>query len=266
MIQYDKGSATRVGNRSNNQDRCCVVEHGESLLIFLADGMGGHKGGELAAQEAMDCFVEIFRQQLTPIDNPALFLEIAMQDAHRNVSGIGANDNPPWYPRTTCVACLVQDNMAYWAYLGDSRLYILRDDNVHERTRDHTYIEELYQNDVISEDEMLTHPMRNYVTYCLGGPNKMPPASSGHIDELQPGDIILLCSDGLWGAINVEDICQLKGIAIDTAINRMAEEAERISHPNSDNVTLVGIKLLEREPVDALANTADEDTAELTGS
>jgi len=243
MIEFDKGSASRIGNRAMNQDRGCILENNNSLLIFVADGMGGHQGGELAAQEAMDCFIENFKQQETPIDNPTQFLEMTMREAHQSIAKLGMNDNPPYYPRTTCVVCLIQENNAYWSHLGDSRLYMLRDGDVHLRTRDHTYIEELYQNEVISEDEMLTHPMRNYVTYCLGGPNEMPPVSSGGIEDLQENDTFLLCSDGMWGAIDVEDISRLGGIDIDTAINRMAEEAERISHPNSDNVTLMGIKI-----------------------
>jgi len=247
MIQYDKGSVSRVGNRAMNQDRGCVVEHGESLLIFVADGMGGHKGGELAAQEAMDCFVNNLKSQKTPVENPAMFLEMSMLEAHKSIARLCAKEDPPYYPRTTCVACLVQQNQAWWVHLGDSRLYLIRDGELLDRTRDHTYIEELYQNDVITEEEMLTHPMRNYVTYCIGGANDMPPVSSGHCDTLQQGDIILLCSDGMWGAMSVEDIIKLNGMPMDTAIHRMAEEAERISHPHSDNVTLVGIKVLEAD-------------------
>jgi serine/threonine protein phosphatase PrpC len=203
--------------------------------------MGGHRGGEEAAQQTINTFREILTAQRTPIPNPLMFLEMTMKEAHKQIAQLGQNDNEPYYPRTTCVACLVQDNAAYWAHLGDSRLYLLREGQILDRTRDHTYIEELFQNQVISEEEMLTHPLRNYVTYCLGGPNEMPPVSTGQQDHLQAGDMILLCSDGLWGAINVEDITRLSGIALETAINRMAEEAERSSYPNSDNVTLLGI-------------------------
>jgi serine/threonine protein phosphatase PrpC len=249
MIKYDKGSISRLGNRTTNQDRGCVIEHEESLLIFVADGMGGHKGGELAAQEAQDTFVRNLRSQQTPIENPAVFLQMTMLEAHKNIAKLRSDEDPPYYPRTTCVACLVQQNQAWWVHLGDSRLYLLRDSELMERTRDHTYIEELYQNDVITEEEMLTHPMRNYVTYCIGGPNEMPPVSSGHCDELEANDVILLCSDGLWGALNVEDINKLSSMAMETAIYYMAEEAERVSYPNSDNVTLVGIRVVATEPV-----------------
>ena len=251
MIQFDKGSASRIGDRAMNQDRGCILENGESLLIFVADGMGGHQGGELAAQEAMSCFIDNFKQQKTPVEKPHEFLEMTMREAHNSIARLGKDGDPPYYPRTTCVVCLIQGNDAYWAHLGDSRLYLLRDGEIKVRTRDHTYIEELYQNEVISEDEMLTHPMRNYVTYCLGGPNDIPPISTGQIEELQENDMFLLCSDGMWGAINVEDIAKLGGIDIDIAINRMAEEAERISHPSSDNVTLMGIKILK---TDAFSN------------
>jgi len=259
MIKFDKGSASRIGNRSMNQDRGCILENDESLLILVADGMGGHQGGELAAQEAMNCFIESFNQQKTPIKDPILFLEITLREAHSRIALLGSKDNPPNYPRTTCVVCLIQENNAYWAHLGDSRLYMLRNGELHSRTRDHTYIEELFQNEVISEDEMLTHPMRNYVTYCLGGPNEMPPITTGHTENLQENDMFLLCSDGMWGSLDVENISKLGGMNIDTAINRMAEEAERIGHPTSDNVTLMGINVIKP---DAAKN---EDTLEIQG-
>ncbi|NOY66588.1 MAG: serine/threonine-protein phosphatase [Gammaproteobacteria bacterium] len=240
-----------------NQDRGCIVENGESLLILVADGMGGHQGGELAAQEAMDCFIESFNQQQTPVKNPILFLEVTMREAHRKVALIGLKDSPPHYPRTTCVVCLIQENNAYWAHLGDSRLYMMRDGQTNIRTRDHTYIEELFQNEVISEDEMLTHPMRNYVTYCLGGPNEAPPVSTGQIKDLKENDTFLLCSDGMWGSLDVGNINKLGDISIDNAINRMAEEAERIGHPSSDNVTLMGIRVVKPD------TTNNENTREI---
>lgn len=249
MIEFNKGSASRIGNRSMNQDRGCILENDKSLLIFVADGMGGHRGGELAAQEAMNCFVDSFSKQQTPINNPSLFLDITLREAHRKIARIGLNDNPPYYPRTTCVVCLIQENNAYWAHLGDSRLYMLRSGNLHLRTRDHTYIEGLFQSGAISEDEMLTHPMRNYVTQCLGGPNDMPPVTAGKIEGLKENDMFLLCSDGLWGSLAVENISKLGDININTAINRMTEEAERIGHPHSDNITLMGIRITKPDTI-----------------
>lgn len=242
MIQFEKGSANRLGDRNKNEDRGLFMEKDGALLLVVADGMGGHEGGEKASQEVVNCFQENFEAQDIPIHNPHKFLEMVMREAHYNIARLGSNEDPPYYPRTTCIACLVQDNQAYWAHLGDSRLYLLRDGAVAERTRDHTYIEELFQNRVISEEEMQGHPMRNYVTYCLGGPNELPPVSNGHA-ILNPGDLIILCSDGLWGALNIEEIENLNGMALDTAINRLAEQAEQISHPRSDNITAIGVRI-----------------------
>ena len=242
MIQYEKGSANRLGDRNKNEDRGLFMEKDGALLLIVADGMGGHEGGELASQEVVNCYQENFEEQNIPIHDPPKFLEMVMREAHYNLSRIGSDEDPPFYPRTTCVACLIQGNEAYWAHLGDSRLYLLREGEIITRTRDHTYIEELFQNQVISEEEMLSHPMRNYVTYCLGGPNELPPVSIGH-EILAAGDLILLCSDGLWGALNVEDIEKLNGLPLDTAVNRLAEQAEQISHPRSDNITAVGIRI-----------------------
>jgi serine/threonine protein phosphatase PrpC len=243
-MKYEAGSANRLGNRTKNQDRYALAENGDTLLLVVADGMGGHKGGELAAQEAIDSIRALFEQQETPLEDPAQFLFHAIGKAHDNIAVIGMDDEPPFFPRTTCVLCIIQDGKAQWAHVGDSRLYLLRDNAIEVRTRDHSYVEDLVRNDVISEEEMLTHPMKHYVSYCLGGQNEGPPIEISEPVEIHENDIILLCTDGLWGSTNVEDILHLKGISLDHAVNRLAEHAEKSSYPHSDNVTALAIRLL----------------------
>ena len=107
-MRYDTGMANRLGNRSNNQDRCTILERDNSVLLLLADGMGGHQRGELAAQELVDSISKSFRHQQLPIENPASFLETAITKAHYDIAACGTRLDPPVYPRTTCVACLTR--------------------------------------------------------------------------------------------------------------------------------------------------------------
>lgn len=270
-MRYDTGQANRLGNRSSNQDRCSIIEREDSVLLIVADGMGGHEGGELAAQEMVNSLTMAFNSEPAQIKNPRKFLRNIIFDAHQAISKLGINRKPPIYPRTTGVVCLLQNGMACWAHVGDSRLYLIRNNEILSRTIDHTYIEELHQNDVITEDEMLTHPMRNYVTQCLGGPNTSTKIAISEETPIKFDDILLLCSDGLWNAIDMNNLIKLlKGDTLDKAVNLMAESAEKASYPKSDNISVVALRLLPDAEIDAFGpdslflDPADEPTKKHT--
>ena len=160
-------SCNRLGNRSSNQDRCLVLERSDRVLVAVADGMGGHARGDLAAQTAVNTLRQRFLNQHDRITEPEQFLKAALEIAHLETVEAGRSSTPPVEPRTTCVACLVQGNQAWWAHVGDSRLYLLRNGRLVTRTRDHTPVEDLLQSGVINEDELSTHPLRNSVNRCL---------------------------------------------------------------------------------------------------
>lgn len=238
----------RLGNRSSNQDRCLVLKPPGQVLLVVADGMGGHARGDLAAQTATDSLTRSFISCGSYIADPRNFLEQALNHAHLTVVDTGRAQQPPIAPRTTCVACLVQGNQAWWAHLGDSRLYLIRDGTVLTRTRDHTPVEELLQNGQIDEDALRTHPMRNGVSRCLGGTPALPKISFGQA-ELQPGDTLLLCSDGLWSALSEDRLCDLPEDSneLEQRINQMTDEADVATYPHSDNISLVGLRWLSAE-------------------
>lgn len=251
-MKCDTGQANRLGNRSSNQDRSAIVEHKDSLLLMVADGMGGHEGGELAAQEMINKMTLVFQNEPVPISNPRVFLEKLVLESHDVISRIGIKRRPPIYPRTTGVVCLIQNGMACWAHVGDSRLYLIRNNEILIRTKDHTYIEELHQNNVISESEMLSHPMRNYVTQCLGGPNEIPKIAISEETPIKFDDILLLCSDGLWNATDMNELIKLlDGDTLEKAVNLMAETAEKKSYPKSDNISVLALRLLPDAEIDA---------------
>jgi serine/threonine protein phosphatase PrpC len=240
MMHHETASTTLRGDRSENQDRCAVLGDGPGILLLLADGMGGHARGELAAATFIDSLGREFRDSR---DAPApLFLERAFAQAHLDIVAAGRAATPPCEPRTTGVACLVTHDRACWAHVGDSRLYLLRNDAVQARTLDHSLVEELVQLGELAEADRERHPLRNYVTRALGGP-QMPAASLSTEVVLQPGDVLLLCSDGLWAAQREARLLELlHADLLQDCVERLAAGAVSNSAPASDNVTLVALR------------------------
>lgn len=244
-MKYETAQCSLLGNRSMNQDRCLVLEAPDAILLCLADGMGGHPKGEMAAQILMDNARRAFLTSRKPISNPHFFLSGLMDMSHKQILEFGHNQEPPIEPRTTGVLCLVQEDSAYWAHIGDSRLYIMRDGVIHLRTDDHSYVEHLRQQGIISAAQVHTHKFRNYVTRCLGGTNNRPVAELSGPHPLKEGDIVLLCTDGFWGPLSerplVDSLFGKRGPLL-SGIRDLADKAVQTSQPESDNVTAVALR------------------------
>lgn len=251
----------RLGNRDSNQDRCLVLERPSGVLLVVADGMGGHARGDLAAQAAVDSLRRSYLSCKDRVADPRAFLEQAINHAHLDVVDTGQAQQPPLTPRTTCVACLVQDDHAWWAHLGDSRLYLVRDGQVACRTRDHTPVEEMVQSGVLTDDGISSHPLRNTVSRCLGGDPTLPKITFGD-SRLQHADTLLLCSDGLWSALEEQRLCDLpaEAGALEQRINQMTDEADVATYPHSDNISLVGLRWLAADRPQAGAPAIATDT------
>lgn len=242
-MKVSTAQANRLGNREMNQDRMTVLENADSILLVIADGMGGHAGGEIAAEIVINTMTKHFQSSAKPIRNPRAFLGLAIEAAHRNIVTIGGSREAPFDPRTTCVACLVQGQHAWWAHVGDSRLYLLRDQQCIARTEDHSYVQDLHSKGEISEADMLTHPMRNYLTNCLGGDAERPKVEFGEYDKLQTDDVLVLCTDGFWSQLANGQLESLCGVAdIDTRLNELAGIAEQRYYPQSDNISAVALR------------------------
>lgn len=241
-MDYTAGQANRLGNRANNQDRCLLLEQGGTVLLAVADGMGGHARGELAAQAFIDTLGRLFLGS-EGLEDPATFLRDAFRAAHRAIQCVGEAQEPPVQPLTTGVACLVQGGTAMWAHVGDSRAYLIRDGRTALRTRDHTRVAEMVEAGLITEQQARLHPLRNHVSLCLGGTPQPPPVTLGPKIYLIEGDVLLLCSDGLWSAVSETRLTALleeKDTA--RAIDGLAEAAEQASYPQSDNVSGVALR------------------------
>lgn len=237
-MKYQIAEYSVRGSRQVNQDCIGFAERGNSVLLVLADGLGGHVGGELASELLVQAVIHAYQSIKQPmITQPSAFLALAVLHAHRAIDAMGKAQTPPIQPRTTCVLCLVQDGYAYWAHVGDSRLYLFRNNEVIRRTKDHTIIEKLRQEGVLSEKDMLEHPEKNRLLKCVGGPRE-PTVTLGEETTLMPGDILLLCTDGLWESLDTSEIQQYLGRAdLEDAVVDMLLAAETKMGKSSDNIT-----------------------------
>ena len=192
---------SKKGGRKSNQDRMGYCFTRDALLMVVADGMGGHLQGDMAAQIAVQTVGALFQQQATPmLKSPQRFLESSMLDAHRQILHYRAANNLAESPRTTIVACVVQNGAAYWAHVGDSRLYWIRAGDLLAQTRDHSKIQSMILQGLASPADIDSHPDRNKLFNCLGSP-ELPTVELSRKMTLQPGDALFLCTDGLWSAV-----------------------------------------------------------------
>ena len=226
-IEYAKVSA--LGDREENQDRAAVVVAEDAAIMLVFDGMGGHENGAQAAEIGLEIVQDLFMASALPLFDPQGFLYMVMARAHDEVVKIGADVAVDYRPRATCAVCLIQESGSWWGHIGDSRIYHLRQGSLVKRSRDHSHVEVLIQEGAITEDEVHGHPMRNFVECCIGGDAAVPDMSITRKMLLEPGDILLACTDGLWSGITDDE---------------MADMANRPSNDLAENLKALSVKAL----------------------
>ncbi|MGH8802621.1 MAG: PP2C family protein-serine/threonine phosphatase, partial [Casimicrobiaceae bacterium] len=189
---------SRRCGREVNEDRVAYTYSREALLLVIADGMGGHLGGEIAAQITARLFIERFQQEAKPIlRNPLGFIQDTMMRAHAALTSYASRFSMLETPRTTCVVAIAQGGTACWAHVGDSRFMLLRQGRLLGATRDHSKVQYLVDQKLITPEEAAAHPDRNRIFSCLGGAVD-PAIDISRRTPLKNGDLLILCTDGLW--------------------------------------------------------------------
>ena len=226
-----------------NQDRVAHSYSRDSLIMVAADGMGGHAGGEIAAQIAVRILIERFQNEAKPIlRNPLLFLHDTMMRAHQALGHYAEQFSLIETPRTTCVACVLQEDRAHWAHVGDSRLYLFRRAQVIAQTKDHSKVQYLLDQGAIQPEQAAKHPDRNKIFSCLGGFADPAIDVSGRV-PIRSGDIMLLCTDGVWSEFNGTELARgLTYMPLLSAAPLLLDEAERRAQSESDNLSLVAMR------------------------
>ncbi|MEI6028767.1 MAG: PP2C family serine/threonine-protein phosphatase [Betaproteobacteria bacterium] len=239
-MKYQVVQESQVGNRRRNEDRVGHWSTGQTLLLGLADGMGGHPHGDRAAEGVLETLSALFLRQATPeLPLPGAFLDMAFLEAHRRLLAQTEEWRLPENHCTTLVACVVQKGLLWWAHCGDSRLYLTRGDQLVLRTRDHSLAE---------RREALAGRLKpgkgaagHVLVSCLGG-KRRPAIECGGPWSLAEGDRVLLCSDGLWGPL--KEPALLHGMhqgEMPVAIPALVKGALAAAVSGSDNVTALGL-------------------------
>jgi protein phosphatase len=201
-------SKTDIGQvRKRNEDSSCAFEpedaevlSAKGSLYIVADGMGGHRGGEVASKLA----VETIRQEYyaSPESDPLNALMMAFKVANRLIFNKSTSDQEFFGMGTTCTAMVILGNLAYFAHVGDSRAYLFRQEKLQRITRDHSLVEDMIRAGMITPDEARVHPQRNIITRSLGIQDSIIPDRPVSPLDVETGDIFLMCSDGLTSLVD----------------------------------------------------------------
>lgn len=246
-LRVEYADISLLGAREENQDRvvAAVAEH--AVLLLVVDGMGGHADGARAAEVTQKALLEAFWHTPQPLFDPLGFLHMALGRAHEEVVRIGMSLPLEQRPRATCAVCLVQQRAAWWAHIGDSRVYHLRKGAVVMRTRDHSHVELLLREGLITAEQALNHPMRNFVECCIGGDPILPDMTLSGRRDLEPDDVIFVCTDGMWASLKDDEIANrftIGGHAIRDTLSSLAQLAVARAGGGSDNTSAAALRWL----------------------
>jgi len=244
VVQFESAKISLSGHRQENQDSVEILAARDCALIAVVDGMGGHAEGAKAAELTVATLRQRFADEAHPIFDPQGFLTATLAAAHDRVVVLGEQIPLEHRPRATCAVCLVQDANAYSAHVGDSRIYQIRRGRVLERSRDHSHVELLLREGLIQEHEIRSHPMRNFVECCLGGDRPIPDMSVAARRRVEKGDVLLVCTDGLWSGLTEDDFATLAAddSPLELALRNLAEAAVARNAPYSDNTSAAALR------------------------
>lgn len=237
------------GDRDYQQDQVALLKHPRvngCLLAVVADGMGGRSGGRTAADQVMMTAKQLFERYVPDSDDAPTLLKQLVQEAHLVIKLAAISSEQE--PHSTVAAFLINPGgECHWIHAGDSRIYHFHGDRLVKRTLDHSYVQTLVDKGSITEEEANVHPQSNILMGCLGTENE-PPMDMHFIAQLQPGDTLMACSDGVWHYFSSDELgAALSHLAAREASEFLIDKARSRARGSGDNLSLVIVKL---EPLD----------------
>ncbi|CCO07179.1 Stp1/IreP family PP2C-type Ser/Thr phosphatase [Desulforamulus hydrothermalis] len=231
---------TDVGRvRAGNEDSLCACP--DIGLFAVADGMGGHKAGEIASSTALNYLAENLRQALKTTKDIQASIQRILQEANQRIFRLSSEFEAYRGMGTTVTAGLFQEYQLFIAHIGDSRAYLVRDDDIIQLTDDHSLVGEMLRHGGITEEQALCHPQRNVLTRAMG---TAPAVTFDFYNRrLQPGDKILLCTDGLVNHMRPEEIKStiLAQKDLDLAVKLLLDTA--LARGGHDNITMILVEM-----------------------
>jgi serine/threonine protein phosphatase PrpC len=243
--QFRVGAATDIGRkRSQNQDS--ISSRAELGLFVVADGMGGHRGGETASAMAVIAIPEVVEHaQADPHWEPRLVIAHAIRKANENIYTRSQTDPALQGMGTTSVALLFKDNTLTIGHVGDSRAYFIRDGGIWQITRDHSLVQEKLRAGIISRAEVKTDRMKNVITRSVGF--ELVVNVEVYEMETRPGDRFLICSDGLSGLIDDQKILEIVSKTQDNPQHSVQDLiAAANANGGDDNISTIVVEILEK--------------------
>lgn len=232
------------GGRAVQQDATAVLTSDDQrhCLAVVADGMGGHSGGQIAAEAVVATARALWQRAGAAPDDPVAFLATLCREADRAVEQRGGEVGAR--PRTTLVALLVSADHAYWLHVGDSRLYAFRRGRCCQRTKDHSVVEQLVRAGEIAPEDAASHPDQNLLLRCLGAGEGEGPAAACDDLALRPGDGFVLCSDGFWGVVAEREMAAMvDSAALGRAVTHWCLTAAERNGDGGDNVSVAVVRV-----------------------
>ena len=250
------------GDREYQQDQVALIphqRHNGCVLGVVADGMGGRSGGRKASDQVMMTVRQLFERYSPDTDDPVAMLKAMVEEAHIviRLTAITAEQEP----HSTIAAFLINPRGdCHWAHAGDSRIYHFQGARMVYRTSDHSYVQALVDRGELTEAEANNHPHSNILVGCLGTESD-PPITTHIIPQLQPGDVLMACSDGVWHYFSPTEL----GSVVDSLTPREAtefliEKARSRARGGGDNLSLVIVKIEALEEEKKVARLVPADT------
>ncbi|WP_374402788.1 PP2C family serine/threonine-protein phosphatase [Niveibacterium sp.] len=245
-LTIDTVVAMHQGDRKEQQDRVGLFPHPSRpgmLLAVLADGMGGHTGGAMAAEQVVIKAKQNFEAYSPASESPEELLRAIIEEAHVVIKLTRFTSEQD--PHSTACVLLMQPGKVHWAHCGDSRIYHFRDGGVALRSNDHSLVAELVRTGQISEAEAETYPHRNLLLSCLGA-DREPKIEVCSVEGLKAGDGFLLCSDGLWGHCSDQELARsISHEPARQAARGLIDTARARGRGTGDNISMAIIRLVE---------------------
>ncbi len=238
-------TGTHRGDRQYQQDQVAVIAHAHAkscMLGLVADGMGGKSGGRKAADQVVLTAQQLFERFSPKEESAADLLRQICSEAHLMIklTALSAEEEPH---STLATFLITPDLQCHWLHTGDSRIYLFRKGEMVRRTLDQSYVQKLINEGQLSEADAQSHPQSNLLTACLGTVQEPEPVATS-IGKLEPDDVVMCCSDGLWHYFNERELATvMTTLTTRESVELLINKARQRAQGTGDNLSVAAVRV-----------------------